>query len=47
MSNGAACHDAAVDALCRAVEQGPLDAEEEQYLVDLASLDAGRAVLKR
>ncbi len=33
--------------LCRAVEQGPLDAEEEQYLVDLASLDAGRAVLKR
>ena len=35
-----------IGALCRAVETGPLDAEEEQYLVDLASLDEGRAVLK-
>jgi hypothetical protein len=34
-----------VDALCRALERGPLDAEEERYLVDLASLDQGRAVL--
>ena len=34
-----------VDALCRAVEKGPLDAEEEQYLVDLATLAEGRAVL--
>jgi hypothetical protein len=36
-----------VDALCRAVERGPLDEEEEQYLVDLAALHEGRAVLKR
>lgn len=36
-----------VDALCRAVEQGPLDEEEEQYLVDLARLHDGRAVLVR
>jgi hypothetical protein len=35
-----------VDALCRAVEQGPLDEEEEQYLVDLAMLNEGRAVLE-
>ena len=36
-----------VDALCRAVEKGPLDAEEEQYLIDLAKLHAGRAELVR
>ena len=36
-----------VEALCRAVEKGPLDAEEEKYLVDLASLDQGRAELVR
>jgi len=36
-----------LDGLCRAVEQGPLDEEEEQYLVDLAMLHEGRAVLKR
>ena len=35
-----------VDALCRAVEQGSLDQEEERYLVDLAMLGEGRAVLK-
>jgi hypothetical protein len=34
-----------VAALWRAVEQGPLDADEERYLVHLASLDRGRAVL--
>ena len=36
-----------VEALGRALEHGPLDAEEEQYLVDLAGLDQGRAVLKK
>jgi len=34
-----------VAALCRALEHGPLDAEEERYLIDLASLDQGRALL--
>jgi hypothetical protein len=36
-----------VDALCRALEQGPLDEEEEQYLIDLAKLHEGRAALVR
>lgn len=35
-----------VEALCRAVEKGPLDAEEEKYLVDLTSLDRGQAELR-
>jgi hypothetical protein len=34
-----------VKALSRALEQGPLDEVEEQYLLDLASLDEGGAVL--
>jgi hypothetical protein len=36
-----------IDTLCRALEQRPLDAEEEQYLIDLAKLREGRAVLVR
>ena len=36
-----------VEALCDALDAGPLDEEEEQYLVDLAKLDEGRAVLVR
>jgi len=27
------------------LEEGPLDEEEEQYLIDLAALDEGSAVL--
>ena len=34
-----------VKDLSRALEEGPLDEEEEQYLIDLAELDAGSAVL--
>lgn len=34
-----------VKALSNALEEGPLDEEEEQYLIDLAALDEGRAVL--
>jgi hypothetical protein len=34
-----------VDALVRALEQGPLDEDEEEYLVDLAKLNEGRAEL--
>src|SRR6185503_10596236 len=33
---------AEVAALVRALERGPLDAEEQQYLIDLAVLDAAR-----
>jgi predicted aldo/keto reductase-like oxidoreductase len=36
-----------VEALARALEAGPLDDDEENYLMDLASLDAGEAVLDR
>jgi aryl-alcohol dehydrogenase-like predicted oxidoreductase len=38
---------AQVEALGRALEAGPLDDDEETYLMDLASLDAGEAVLDR
>ena len=34
-----------VEALARALEEGPLDEEEEKYLLDLATLDQGRGVL--
>jgi hypothetical protein len=34
-----------VGALVEALDRGPLDEEEEQYLVDLSDLDAGRAEL--
>jgi hypothetical protein len=34
-----------VEALSRALEEGPLDEEEEKYLIDLATLDQGRSVL--
>jgi len=34
-----------VKALSNALEEGPLDEEEEQYLIDLAALDERRAVL--
>ena len=34
-----------VEALSRALEVGPLDEEEEKYLIDLATLDQGRGVL--
>src|SRR5215831_7701702 len=34
-----------VKELSRALEAGPLDEEEENYLIDLATLDTGRAVL--
>jgi hypothetical protein len=34
-----------VKALSRALEAGPLDEEEEKYLIDLAALDEGSAVL--
>jgi hypothetical protein len=34
-----------VRALARALEEGPLDQEEEQYLIDLAALHEGRATL--
>ncbi|MBK9963386.1 MAG: hypothetical protein IPP07_00210 [Holophagales bacterium] len=34
-----------VASLCRALERGPLDEEEESYLVDLAALDEGRAMI--
>jgi len=34
-----------VKALSRALEEGPLDEEEENYLIDLAALDDGSAVL--
>ena len=36
-----------VERLSRALEKGPLDAEEERYLIDLGALDAGRAELKQ
>src|SRR5262249_49367060 len=34
-----------IAALQRRLEAGPLDEEEQQYLIDLADLDRGRAVL--
>ena len=34
-----------VDALVHALEQGPLDEDEEEYLLDLAKLNEGRAEL--
>jgi hypothetical protein len=34
-----------VEALARALEEGPLDEEEENYLLDLATLDLGSGVL--
>jgi len=34
-----------VEALAMALEEGPLDEEEENYLIDLATLDQGRAEL--
>lgn len=34
-----------VEALSSALEEGPLDEEEEKYLIDLATLDQGRGVL--
>ena len=34
-----------VEALSSALEEGPLDEEEEKYLIDLAMLDQGRAML--
>ena len=36
-----------VEALANALEEGPLDEEEQKYLIDLASLDEGRASLLR
>jgi len=37
---------AQVEALAEALEEGPLDEEEEKYLLDLAALDEGRAKLE-
>jgi hypothetical protein len=34
-----------VKDLSQALEAGPLDEEEEKYLIDLAALDEGSAVL--
>ena len=34
-----------VEALASALEEGPLDEEEEKYLIDLATLDQGKGVL--
>jgi hypothetical protein len=34
-----------VEALSRALAAGPLDEDEEKYLIDLAALDEGSAVL--
>ena len=34
-----------VEALAMALEEGPLDEEEENYLIDLGTLDQGRAEL--
>jgi len=34
-----------VEALASALEEGPLNEEEEKYLIDLATLDQGRGVL--
>ena len=34
-----------VEALSKALQAGPLDEEEEKYLIDLAALDEGSAVL--
>jgi hypothetical protein len=34
-----------VEALCRALTEGPLGVEEEKYLIDLATLDEGRGVM--
>jgi hypothetical protein len=48
--NGLLCSPqtpAEVEALGRALEAGPLDDDEETYLMDLAALDAGEAVLDR
>src|SRR4029077_3897445 len=36
-----------VKALANALEEGPLDEEEQEYLIDLALLDEGRASLMR
>jgi len=36
-----------VEALAAALEEGPLDEEEQEYLIDLALLDEGRASLIR
>ena len=38
---------AEVEALARALEQGPLDEEEQRYLMDLAALDRGEVELDR
>ncbi|NOU28065.1 MAG: hypothetical protein HOO96_09190 [Polyangiaceae bacterium] len=37
--------NAEVDALCSALDEGPMTEEEEQYVVGLAHLGAGRARL--
>jgi len=36
-----------VDALSRAIEEGPLDEDEEEYLMDLCLLDQGKVELAR
>ncbi len=36
-----------VTALVRALDEGPLDPDEENYLINLAALDAGEVTLDR